>query len=73
MAWEIKLVEPHGSNFKQSVLQCASCGVPVGALDFYNVGALLKGQEKTLAALQQAVASISATVQDIQHIVRRNR
>jgi hypothetical protein len=54
--WEIKTIDPAGANFKQSVLQCASCGVPVGVLDYYNLGSMLKKQEKEIADLKKQLS-----------------
>jgi hypothetical protein len=64
--WEIKTVDPMGGNYKQSVLQCVSCGVPVGVLDYYNLGSLLKTQEKEIAELKQIAQHQSSTLSWIQ-------
>lgn len=40
--FELKEVEPTASNYKYMFVQCSSCGVVVGVLDYFNTGHLLK-------------------------------
>ncbi len=45
--------EPQGSSVKLNFIQCASCNVPIGAMDFYATGSQLvkvKGQIEDLAS-----------------------
>lgn len=51
--FEIKTIEPAGSNFKENAVQCRKCGTVVGVVEYYNSGTLLKGQEKEIAKLQR--------------------
>ena len=39
--FEMKTLEPEGSKFKLSAVQCASCGAVLGITDYYNVPSLL--------------------------------
>jgi hypothetical protein len=71
--WEIRTIEPTGANFKQNVLQCSACSVPVGVMDYYNLGSILKKQEKEIADLKKQVAHVAAAVDWIQHAVQTLR
>ncbi|MGA2553267.1 MAG: hypothetical protein ABSF20_00605 [Smithella sp.] len=46
--FEIKIVEPNGSSFKLTFIQCASCGGVVGVMDFFNIGQLIHNLAKKL-------------------------
>ena len=49
--FEVVEHEPRGSNFKNIFVQCSSCGTPVGVMDYYNIGSLMKKQEDKLDEL----------------------
>lgn len=68
--FEIKGFEPRGANYKQNFVQCTSCGVPVGVLDYYNVGTLLKEQEKDMEKLARRLAAVESALETIDHNVR---
>lgn len=69
-SWKIVTIEPIGGNFKQNVLQCNGCGAPVGVLDYYNLGGLLKEQEKEIASLKRELQSQASTLCNIQMLLR---
>ena len=50
--FECKENEPKGSKFKVLFIQCASCGVVVGMVDYYNIPLLLKKLAKALGVEQ---------------------
>jgi len=58
-SFEIKEVSPNGGRFKYSFVQCSSCGVPVGVLDFFNLGSLLQDQEKAIGSLADKIDRIA--------------
>ena len=68
--FEIKTIEPRGCNYKENLVQCTSCGVVVGVLEYYNVGSLVKDQEKEITKLQRAVASIQSDLNTLDHNIR---
>lgn len=72
-SYEVRIVEPVGSNFKQNLLQCTACGTPVGVLDFYNLGNLLKDQEKEISGLKRQLSNLESAVQQILQYVQRIR
>jgi uncharacterized Zn finger protein len=49
--FEMKLAEPHNSNYKINLVQCMSCGTVVGVTDYYNLGAELKSIKKHLGII----------------------
>ena len=51
-SFERAFLTPIGEDHKLTILQCANCGTPIGALDFPS-SALIEG-------LQQQIASIDA-------------
>ncbi len=63
--------EPSGSNYKLSFIQCSACNAPFGVTDFYNLGALLKQQEKAVAALSHKVEGIEHMVRQIAYALQR--
>lgn len=58
---------PSGANYKLMLVQCSSCGVPVGVVDYYNLGALLKKQEAEIENLKSAVSNLSYSIGTIDH------
>jgi hypothetical protein len=60
--FELKEIEPVGSTYKVNVLQCTSCGAPSGIMDYWNIGTLLKQQEKH-------ISDLSKQIQQLQHAV----
>lgn len=63
--FEIKEIEPNGSKFKFMAVQCRSCKAPFAVTDYYNVGALLKDQEKKVDALTSQMANIDHMLRQI--------
>mgnify|MGYP000058512067 CR=1 FL=1 len=39
--FELKVVTPIGSEYKVNFIQCNKCGVVIGVLEFYEIGALI--------------------------------
>jgi hypothetical protein len=69
--FELQEAEPAQSNYKFFYLQCASCGGVAGVTDFYNVGHLVKKQEKELASLRSEVADVRHALQVIANRLSR--
>jgi hypothetical protein len=57
--FENVIVSPRGSNFQLSFVQCASCGAPIGVMDFLNIGSELQDLRKQLTEIQDALKKIS--------------
>ena len=62
--------EPTGSNYKLNFVQCSSCNTPIGVLDYFNIGALIKDQEKSINKLESRMSSIEHSLQQIAHYLR---
>lgn len=70
-SWEIKLVEPTGSRYKQYFTQCSSCGAPVGVLGYYDTGSLLKDQEEEITKLQKQMTQAMRALETINDNIRK--
>jgi predicted nucleic-acid-binding Zn-ribbon protein len=68
-SFEIQTIEPAGSNFKFIAVQCRSCKAPFAATDFYNIGALLKDQEKKIDALTSHMANVDHVLRQVVQIL----
>lgn len=55
--FEIVEVAPHKSAYKLLFVQCTACGVPIGAMEYFNSGAILKGIEKDLKQLKSEMTN----------------
>lgn len=65
--------EPKGSNFKLNFVQCSACNTPIGVLDYYNLGSLIKDQEKTIKNLDHRMSNIEHTLNQIVHFLNQRR
>ncbi len=63
--FEIKQIEPIGSAYKLHLVQCATCGGPVGTQDYFNLGSLLVDQEKMIKALSTRLTQIESNIINI--------
>lgn len=63
--------EPQGSNFKLNFVQCSSCNAPIGVLDFFNLGSLMKDQEKSIKNLDNRLSNIEHVLQQIAHFLNQ--
>ena len=71
--FELAEQSPSGSNYKIQFVQCSKCGAPVGVMEYYDSGALLKKNEKRLEALEHKLANVEHGVSHIDHVVVANR
>lgn len=62
--FELSEQSPSGSNFKLQFVQCAACGVPIGAMEYFSAGAKLTN-------LENEAASMKAQLIDVQNMLRR--
>ena len=68
--FEIKTAEPTGSRYKQVFIQCSKCGGVASATDYYNVGSLIKDQEKEMGKVQTRLTNIESALQTINDNLR---
>ena len=59
--------EPNGSNYKVNFVQCSSCNTPIGVLDYYNLGTLMKTQEKTINGINSNTSNLDHRLSNIEH------
>ncbi len=69
--FEVKVNEPSNSRYKIYFVQCSSCGVPVGVLEYANSAALLQGIEEKIDRLTNNIQQLSYDVSNIQNELRR--
>jgi hypothetical protein len=69
----IQEISPSGAQYKMYVVQCVVCQVPVGVTDYWNVGTLLKNQEKKIAELESKLSSIQNAVNQIARALNSGR
>lgn len=73
--WELKEVSVRGARYKMFFIQCASCGVPVAAAEYQNIGATLStlGSEigGALKKQDRALAGIVRSVDQLAQVVAR--
>lgn len=65
--FEVSENSPSKSNFKLMFVQCSKCGTVVGAMDYWNIGTLLKDLEKKVG-----FGSSSSTVNNNLDIINSN-
>jgi hypothetical protein len=68
-AFKIQEISPNGAAYKFYSIQCTSCQTPIGVTDFFNVGQLLKNQEKAMADLERKLDSLGSTVNQIAYVL----
>lgn len=69
--FEIKAVEPRGSQYKLFFVQCSSCGIPVSTEDYYNTGAQLETTQKKLDELDARIRRIEGMAANIDQNLAR--
>jgi hypothetical protein len=72
-SFKIQEISPSGAQYKMYAIQCASCQTPIWVTDYYNVGSLLKQQEKTLADLQSKLSGMAQQLNQIAHFLNQMR
>ena len=65
-------IEPEGAQFKQSAIVCSSCSAILGVSDYYDVGHLIKEQEKEIEKLNRKVDQMSHVLNQIADFLNRS-
>jgi hypothetical protein len=73
MAFRLQEITLHGAAYRMMAAQCSSCQTPFALTDFYNVGQLLKNQEKEIANIQKKIGSIQSNVNQIAYALNSMR
>ena len=67
----MKEIEPVDSTYKLTAVQCTGCGAPAGVMDFWNIGTLLKKQEKQISDMDTRLQKMEYTLNQIAQALRR--
>lgn len=70
-AFEVKEVSPNGARFKYFFIQCTSCGVPVTAVEFLNIGAEIGFVKDKLDGLEKQIKKSDEKTNYIGEMVER--
>ena len=63
--------EPSGSAFVVYFVQCSSCGIPVGVLEYANSVALLQGIEQKINELAGDIQQMGYDLTSLRSELRR--
>jgi len=69
-SFKLQEIEMQGAAYKMMAAQCTSCQTPFALTDYYNVGQLLKNQEKAIADLGKKIAHVEGSVDQIAHALQ---
>ncbi|MDH0032043.1 MULTISPECIES: hypothetical protein [unclassified Acinetobacter] len=61
------------SNFKLTFVQCSSCGVPIGVMDYYNIGDRLNDLEKRLKNIESTIGNVDHNVVAVAELVKKKK
>lgn len=70
--FEMKEVEPQGANFKQTFIQCSTCGAPMGAVAYTNTAALLDNHMKEMKSIQLELSSMKRDLRQVLQAIQRS-
>lgn len=60
-----------GSRFKIMFIQCSTCGVPVGVMDYFNIGNKIDELEKRVKRVEATTDNIDNNVVTLSNRIRR--
>jgi len=63
--FQVEEQTPEGSGYKLLFVQCASCGTPVGVLDYFNIGAMMEEQDVVMADLGNRLERIEVLLRTL--------
>ncbi len=69
--FKVQRSEPSGSAFVVYFVQCSSCGVPAGVLEYANSAALIEVLTSKVNSLENKLDSISYQLSNIQNALTR--
>ena len=67
-----KIVEqsPTGSNFKMNFVQCVTCNVPVGVVDYYDNNNLIRRVEVKVDHLETSLVNLESKLNQLINVMR---
>jgi hypothetical protein len=72
-AFRLQEITLHGAAYKMMAAQCSSCQTPFALTEYFNVGHLLKNQEKAIADLEKKISHIQSDVSQIAYALNSMR
>lgn len=72
-SFKVQELSAQGANYKLFAVQCVSCSTPIGVMEYYDNGSLLKKQEKAIAALEQKMNHLQGGVDQIVYLLQSTR
>lgn len=71
--FELQTIEPSGSNFKINVIQCSSCGAPIGLVDYYDTHSSIEKTNQKIERLHNEVNQLGYDITNIRNMVSNLR
>jgi len=65
--------EPTDSRYKLNFVQCSTCNVPIGVLNFLNTAAQLEEQKESITKISSRLSSIENTLNQIAYVLNQRR
>jgi hypothetical protein len=72
-AFKVQEISPAGARYKMFTVQRSSCQTPIGVTDYYNLGSLLKDQEKKLEEMDSRLSRIQNDMHQIAQALNTMR
>jgi hypothetical protein len=69
----LSTIEPVGAQYKANLIICNQCGAPVGAMEYYDAGVLLKAQEQVLKRMEKAIDDLGSRLRRVEQLAAANR
>jgi hypothetical protein len=65
-SFALSTIEPVGAQYKANLIICNQCDAPVGAMEYYDAGVLLKAQEKLLKKMEKTLADLEGRLRRVE-------
>jgi hypothetical protein len=62
----LSTIAPVGAQYKANLIICNQCGAPVGAMEYYDAGVLLKAQERILKKIEKAIDDLDSRLRRVE-------
>lgn len=69
--FEVKEASPNGARYRQTYIQCASCGVPIGVVGSLDPGVISNENRDSLRDLDSNVGQLKNSLHQIDYRLAR--
>lgn len=69
--FEVKDASPTGARYRQTYIQCSSCGVPIGVVGALDSGVISDENRTSLRDLDSQVGQLKSSLQQIDYRLAR--